>query len=157
MAVALLIMPCAWRIFLIEYLLLKFATLMNYLIMPLKLHLGQMLTCGEKRDSPASSSKIIKDSNLLINELSDSYLYRVTPNEDTPERLMHSLESGGVKDFLDHITNVLDDPQVPVEVSVANLRRKLLEISKSAIPSKILFTQKGKKKSKRIPWVEPLF
>ena len=58
---------------------------------------------------------------------------------------MHALKSDDVKDFLDHITNELDDPQVPVEVSVANLRRKLLEISKRAIPSKILFTQKGKK------------
>ena len=67
-----------------------------------------------------------------------------TPNEDTPERLMHSLESGGVKDFLDHITNVLDDPQVPVEVSVANLHRKLLENQKVPFPQKFYLRKKEK-------------
>ena len=111
---------------------------------PIEIAFRTNVDMSRKHDSPSSSSKIIKDSNLLINELSDNYLYRFTPNEDTPERLMHSLESDGVKDFLDHITNDLDDPQVPVEVSVANLHRKLLENQKVPFPQKFYLRKKEK-------------
>ena len=52
---------------------------------PIEIAFRTNVDMSRKRDSPASSSNIIKDSNLLINELSDNYLYRFTPNEDTPE------------------------------------------------------------------------
>ena len=39
---------------------------------------------------------------------------------------MHALKGDGVKDFQDNIRVVLDVSRVPVEVSVANLLRKLL-------------------------------
>ena len=122
---------------------------------PIEIAFRTNVDMSRKRDSPASSSNIIKDSNLLIKMSLVIITYIVLLPMKIPLR-MHALKSDDVKDFLDHITNELDDPQVPVEVSVAKLHRKLLEISKSAIPSKILFTQKGKKKSKRIqcPWFD---
>ena len=78
-----------------------------------------------------------------MNELNENYSYRFTLNEDTLERLMHALKGDGVKDFQDNIRDVLDVSRVPVEVFVANLRRKF---NKS--PSKIIFTKKRGKEAK---------
>ena len=101
--------------------------------------------CDDKEEhvgSPCDSS---------IDRLKESYVIRYVPDEATAERIRLALYDVRVHEFLALISNELQNPGVPVEVSISKLRSKLLEISEICIPSKILFKKAYKKHNSHRP------
>ena len=66
------------------------------------------------------------------------------PDEAAAERIKLALYNVQVREFLALISKELQNPGVPVEVSISKLRSKLLEISDSCIPSKILLKKQAR-------------
>ena len=73
------------------------------------------------------------------------------PDEAAAERIKVALYNIQVQEFLALISKELQNPGVPVVVSISKLRSKLLEISDSCIPSKILFRKANKKHNSHRP------
>ena len=91
-----------------------------------------------------------------LENLRDNYAVHFVLDDATAERIESALNNNQVKEFLSLIREELNNPGVPVEVSVAKLRSKLSEISESTILSKKPFKNANKKNGCRraCPWFD---